>query len=216
MPRSLRWGLHKLGEKVLKQPLAIEHRPHGQNDGPSKCQRRLDGHKEDTNTGKPGEVSALRSYRFEIFDVLKKGKNEMNIAFEVPGEPVAKGRARASTFGGHIRMHTPQKTVNYESMVAMLAQQAMAGRAPLTGPVMLSVYAVFQPPKSWSKKLQQLNMETPQFVVKKPDFDNVIKALCDGMNGVVWVDDSQVAALGVCSKVYGIRPRVEVTIESLT
>lgn len=139
----------------------------------------------------------------------------MEIVFEVPGEPVAKGRARVSTFGGHIRMHTPQKTVNYESMVAVVAQQAMAGNPPLTGPVMLSVYAVFQPPKSWSKKLQQLNFETPQFVVKKPDFDNVLKALCDGMNGVVWVDDSQVAVLGQCCKVYGNRPRVEVTVARL-
>lgn len=138
------------------------------------------------------------------------------IQFTVPGEPVAKGRARASSVQGHIRMHTPQKTVNYESMVAWVAQQAMAGKTPLTGPVMLSVYAVFQPPKSWSKKLQKLNLETPQFVVKKPDFDNLLKALCDGMNGVVWVDDSQVAAIGQCRKVYGDRPRVEVTVGSLS
>lgn len=34
-PRSLRWGLHKLEEQVLMTPLAIEHRPHGQNDGQS-------------------------------------------------------------------------------------------------------------------------------------------------------------------------------------
>ena len=32
-PRSLRWGLHKLQEQVLKQPVANEHRPQGQNDG---------------------------------------------------------------------------------------------------------------------------------------------------------------------------------------
>lgn len=32
-PRSLRWGLHKLQEQELRLPVAIEHRPHGQNDG---------------------------------------------------------------------------------------------------------------------------------------------------------------------------------------
>lgn len=29
------WGLHKLREQVLMTPVAIEHRPHGQNDGRS-------------------------------------------------------------------------------------------------------------------------------------------------------------------------------------
>jgi len=33
IPRSLRWGLHKLQEQVLRLPVAIEHRPQGQNDG---------------------------------------------------------------------------------------------------------------------------------------------------------------------------------------
>jgi len=58
-PRSLRWGLHKLEEQVLMTPLAIEHRPHGQNDGQSEIGR-SDGHREGTG-GWKSCVSTLRS-----------------------------------------------------------------------------------------------------------------------------------------------------------
>lgn len=51
-PRSLRWGLHKLREQVLKQPVAIEHRPQGQNDGQSEI-RCSDGHREGTGGRSP-------------------------------------------------------------------------------------------------------------------------------------------------------------------
>lgn len=51
-PRSLRWGLHKLREQELRLPVAIEHRPHGQNDGQSEIGR-SDGHREDTGGRSP-------------------------------------------------------------------------------------------------------------------------------------------------------------------
>lgn len=134
------------------------------------------------------------------------------ISFTVPGTPVAKGRAKVTTINGFARMYTPAKTVSYESTVALFASQAMAGRKPLDGPVSLSVHAVFAIPASWTKKRLRAHLDNPEYVIKKPDFDNLIKALCDGMNGVVWVDDCQVAALGYCSKVYGDQPRVDVTV----
>ena len=134
------------------------------------------------------------------------------IQFSIPGEPIAKGRAKVTTISGHARMYTPTKTLNYESKVALFASQAMGAQALITGPVSLTVQAVFQIPASWSKKRKAANLEEPEYVVRRPDFDNLVKALCDGMNGVVWVDDCQVAAMGACSKVYGESPRVDVTV----
>ena len=55
----------------------------------------------------------------------------------------------------------------------------------------------------------------PEFVTKKPDLDNLVKALGDGMNGVVFADDSQIAQNGICRKVYGDTPGVTVTIRAL-
>ena len=46
----------------------------------------------------------------------------------------------------------------------------------------------------------------------KPDIDNVIKAVLDGLNGVAYADDSQVVALSA-SKCYSDDPRVVVIVE---
>jgi Holliday junction resolvase RusA-like endonuclease len=45
----------------------------------------------------------------------------------------------------------------------------------------------------------------------KPDLDNVVKAVLDALNGVVYLDDAQVVNL-VATKRYATEPRVEVYI----
>ena len=47
---------------------------------------------------------------------------------------------------------------------------------------------------------------------KKPDIDNVVKAVLDALNGVAYRDDTQVVELHV-RKSYSEKPRVEVSIE---
>lgn len=137
------------------------------------------------------------------------------LTFTVPGEPVAKGRAKVSTINGHVSLRTPTKTVRYESTVALFSSRAMGSRDLFAGAVSLVVTAVFTIPKSWSQKRRAQNLVTPEFVVKRPDLDNIIKSLCDGMNGVVWVDDCQVG-LTTGSKVYGEHPRVDVVVDVLS
>jgi Holliday junction resolvase RusA-like endonuclease len=134
------------------------------------------------------------------------------ITFTVPGEPVAKGRARSFIRAGKVGHHTPAKTSNYEGMVALAAKQAMGGQPLLTGPLVLSFIAVFAAPTSWSKKRAALNETRPEPVIKRPDIDNLMKALADGMNGVVYADDSQIASLNRCEKVYGAKPGVTVKV----
>lgn len=139
-----------------------------------------------------------------------RGGSGAHCVFVVPGTPVAKGRARAFIRSGHIGHHTPDKTVKYEARVAIFAKQAMALRPPMAGAVMLSVTAHFPIPASWSKKRQAAARSGLEQVTKKPDLDNVLKAIKDGMNGVVWLDDAQVVRLVDCCKVYSDEPRVEV------
>jgi len=141
----------------------------------------------------------------------------MMIEFHIPGEPVAKGRARSFIRGGHIAHHTPKKTANYESLVALAAQFHMAAtrQAMLEGPLLLTFSAVFTIPKSWSKKRKAANDLVPEFVTKRPDLDNIAKALSDGMNGVVYADDSQIVKMSCC-KFYGDRPGVWVIVARVT
>lgn len=147
------------------------------------------------------------------------------VSFSVPGEPVAKGRARSMPVmrggkpvigaGGRpiVAHHTPDKTQRYENLVKLAAEQAMCGRLPAEGALRLTVHAVFTIPSSWSQRKQRAAVGA--YVKKRPDLDNVVKAIKDGCNGVVWRDDCQVADLGGSRKVYGERPRVDIQVEVL-
>lgn len=137
-----------------------------------------------------------------------------SVAFVVAGEPVAKGRPRAFSSSTGIRMHTPKATKAYERSVQAAAGAAMRGAIPFGRPVALYV-AIFLPiPASWSKKKQTLARIEVIAATNKPDADNVLKAIKDGMNGIVYEDDSQVVEVAA-SKKYGTEPRVEVRVQEL-
>jgi Holliday junction resolvase RusA-like endonuclease len=133
------------------------------------------------------------------------------IVFSIPGEPVAKGRARAVVRKGKVGHYTPEKTANYENLVRLSMQQAMSslGVVALSGAVRLKLTAHFPIPQSWSLKKQRAAATGELQHTKRPDLDNVLKAVKDGGNGVGWLDDSQIVEV-VMSKHYGL-PRVEVS-----
>jgi len=136
------------------------------------------------------------------------------ITFTVPGNPVAKGRARAFLRKGRVAHYTPPKTAVYENLVRMTAQQAMAGREPMDGPVELVVSARMRIPASWSRKRQQAAGTGAIVPTARPDLDNIVKAIKDGCNGILWRDDSQVVELRA-QKSYGHVPCVQVQVRSL-
>lgn len=138
-----------------------------------------------------------------------------SVSFFIPGVPVAKGRAIASTHGGVTRMRTPERTANYESLVSLAASSAMQGRAPLQGPLELTFIAAFPIPKGWSLKRLAAHRLAPEMVVKRPDIDNLVKSLADGMNGIVYADDCQIASLSNCLKLYGEVPGVQIQVREL-
>lgn len=119
------------------------------------------------------------------------------ILVSIPGEPVAQGRGRAVGFmrgNGSIgaRVFDPTKSRNWKAMAQDYMRQAMQHISqPLFGPVQLHVVAVFSLPRSQWKKRQPVAM---QWHAKRPDSDNVLKAVKDAAgHGVLWLDDSQVA-----------------------
>lgn len=139
----------------------------------------------------------------------------MNISFFVPGAPVGKGRPKVSSRGGKFaRMYTPEKTANYESLIALAAQEAMAGNPLIAGPADVEISMFLPVPTSWSKKKQAAALQGQVYPTKKPDADNVIKAIFDGINGVVWVDDVQACDI-VVRKRYADKPGVEVTVREI-
>lgn len=136
------------------------------------------------------------------------------VSFIVPGEAVGKGRPRVTTIHGHARMFTPQKTANYESLIAVAAEQAMQGRELITGPVLVELKIAVGIAQSWSKKKTAQALAGQVMPTKKPDADNVLKAICDGINGIVFKDDVQVVNVSM-SKRFAEKPGVSVRVVPL-
>lgn len=113
------------------------------------------------------------------------------IAVEIvlPGTPRGKGRPRFSKLSG--RAFTDAKTTSYESALRYAGLQAMAGSAPLEGPLDLTLIATVPVPGSWSKAKRRAAFANEIRPTSKPDGDNLAK-MVDGLNQVVWKDDSQI------------------------
>lgn len=135
------------------------------------------------------------------------------ISFTVPGAPQGKGRPKVVKIGGFTRMATPTKTVAYEGLVAHAAQAAMAGRPILDCAVACNVFIDAPVPASWSQKKQRMALAGDVMPTTKPDADNVVKAIFDGLNGVLWRDDVLVVDLRV-RKRYADTPCVRVEVWS--
>lgn len=123
------------------------------------------------------------------------------VKFIVPGTPQGKGRARSTMRkrrdGIAIAAHyTPAKTRAYEQSVSAAAHRAMLGKPLFSGPVSLMITAFFEPPKSWPKWKREAALLGDIKPTGKPDLDNILKAIKDGLNGEVWKDDSQVVSVG--------------------
>ena len=134
-----------------------------------------------------------------------------SVYFVVTGKPVGKGRPRASTRGGYVRMYTDAKTLGYEAAIADEAARAMGKMGLFETPLQMQVSCYYPIPKSWPKKIKQGALDEEVFPKVKPDLDNVVKAVLDALNGVVYLDDAQVVNL-VATKRYATEPRVEVYI----
>lgn len=133
----------------------------------------------------------------------------MKVTFTVAGTPVAKGRPRLGKFG----TYTPEKTVNYENLVK-LSYADQCENQKLSGYLIATIIAYMPIPKSTSKKNRQKMIDGTILPDKKPDVDNLAKAILDSLNGIAYDDDSAVVAL-FTAKQYDENPRVSVLLEEI-
>ncbi len=134
------------------------------------------------------------------------------VRFKIMGEPVAKARPRFARAGKHVRTYTPEKTVNYETLVAVeYRRQCKDFRFGDRDMLGMRVDAYFGIPKSTSKKRTRLMIAKKIRPIKRPDWDNVGKIIADALNDIAYRDDSQMVD-SLISKYYSDVPRVEVTI----
>lgn len=109
--------------------------------------------------------------------------------FTLPGEPVPKQRPRITRKGAY----TPTKTTNGEQAIGWAFKAAARAHRP-DG----AVYGL-----------------DCRFVTgdrRRVDVDNLLKLVCDGLNGIAWLDDSQVWDVACSRQVDPGRPRTEVVV----
>lgn len=111
------------------------------------------------------------------------GRRKMpTIAIRIEPEPKARPRFWAKN--GRSGVYTPEQTRTYEQALqfVMKAQWQMK---PLEGPLEVEVDFFFTRPKSGQRKAIKDH-------IKRPDLDNLMKAVFDAANGILWNDDCQV------------------------
>lgn len=135
------------------------------------------------------------------------------ITFSVPGEPVGKGRPRFIRETG--RTYTPEKTANFETLVKWeYHRQCGNARFEDDATLGIKVEAYFGIPKSKSKRQQKAMEEGVILHTHKPDADNLLKAIADGLNHIAYHDDSIIAYAEV-KKLYSRTPHTQITIWEL-
>lgn len=135
----------------------------------------------------------------------------MNIEITIPGKPMAKGRPRMTKYG---HTYTPGKTIEYENFVRLAFMEKYKNYDPYDGKIKATIKAVFDIPKSYTKKKRTELLESSNNYVSKPDCDNIAKIILDSLNGIAYKDDSQITILCV-SKEYGSQSKVEVRLEKI-
>ena len=132
----------------------------------------------------------------------------MILIITIPGAPVPKGRPRVTrNRAGQSVTYTPKPTRDYEKLVRDVAA-LHCKKIFFTGPVQVNIDFGLPIPKSWSKKRRR--EAVGEYHASRPDLDNLAKAVLDGMEGIVFADDRQIASL-VLTKQYTDHPDVTVT-----
>ena len=130
--------------------------------------------------------------------------------FEMCGNIEGKARPRMNTRTG--RAYTPTKTKLYEYSLRQWFCMNYPNFKPIESRVKVTIIAYFEIPKSTSKKKEAEMLNGNISPTKKPDADNIIKIVLDGMNKFAFKDDTQVTKLEI-EKKYDVNPRIYVKIE---
>ena len=121
----------------------------------------------------------------------------MTLRFTVDGAPRPKQSFKVGKAGGY----TPARVKAWQNHVSARAREAIANndperRFPTANPVGVTM-RFYLPDK------------------RRRDLDNLSKAVADGMNGIVYFDDMQVAILHLAKSLDKDNPRVDVEVMEL-
>lgn len=113
--------------------------------------------------------------------------------FTVGGRPASRGSKRAfRTKSGKINLVDGKSSYRYMGDLKKAAVEAMAGRPPVDGPVILYWLAAFSRPKSHFDSKGRLKASAPEFFLQTPDCSKIVRGIEDSLIGIAFLDDKQV------------------------
>lgn len=131
----------------------------------------------------------------------------MSLTFFVAGEPKPKGSMRAFVPRNSKRVvvvNDNASTKTWQQSVTQFAKLAMGEGEPFNGPLRVDLNFVLRRAKSNHDPLP----------VKKQDLDKLVRAVFDGLTGVVFNDDGQVTDVRACKR-YGECSGVYITVRAI-
>lgn len=128
----------------------------------------------------------------------------MHLDFHVSGIPKAQPRVKAFRRGNHAGVYTPDSADAWKQAVRQEAT-ANAPESLMTGPIRLQLDFFLPRPKAHLKRDGSVKANQPIWHCKKPDLDNLIKAVTDAITDTqrIWLDDSQICQISA-TKTYAL------------
>ena len=129
----------------------------------------------------------------------------MNLSFFCAGIPKAQPRVKAFVRGGHAGVYTPDSAETWKQEVRRQAF-ANAPESLMSGVVRVELDFFLPRPKTHLTKHGTPKAKSPVWHCKKPDLDNLIKAVTDAITDTqrVWLDDSQICQI-TATKTYALQ-----------
>lgn len=134
----------------------------------------------------------------------------MAIKFTINIPPHPQERPRFRRVGNFVQTYDPPNSKAYKKKVENVAR-LYAPSTPIDSPIKINMTFFMPIPKSKSKAWKRralLGLELPD---RKPDNDNLAKAILDAMNEIIYKDDARITDLNL-KKRYSDVPRTEVVI----
>lgn len=145
----------------------------------------------------------------------RKGENMKEIFLKIKCTPVQKSRPKFTTINGYPRSYTPKKTHDFESLIAQ--NYVINGKGVYferEEPIHVTLVFGMPIPKTTPKSRRMAMLNGILKPIRKPDIDNLAKAVLDALNKVAWADDAQIARL-LLSKEYTDDPYISIYIHEI-
>jgi Holliday junction resolvase RusA-like endonuclease len=153
--------------------------------------------------------------------VMKNSEPLNHVVFFVPGVPVPKGSlkvvpvTRKSGQPG-VRIIPHAKLVEWHASVRLAASRIMAPNLPWEGPVFLRLVFRFPRPKVHFLYRRNgpptLKGTAPEFVIRRPDLDKLVRSVLDAITGVLVRDDAQIVRIEAVKRYTGRSEKIGVLV----